>query len=77
MHILEIACKRNPCVLDISHGGALLEKFHKTVSKLYSNQYVFTGTGIIFTHSSIILILIYEIFPIGSEEIKVHLISWV
>ena len=40
-------------------------KFHKPESKLYQNQYTFTGSGIIFTDSSIILKLVYEIFPIG------------
>ena len=45
---------------------ALLEIFYKPVSKLYQNLYVFTGSGTIFTNSSIILILIYEFFPIVS-----------
>ena len=45
-----------------------MEKFRKPASKLYQNQYVFIGSGIIFTGSSIILILVYEIFPIGKDE---------
>ena len=39
----------------------LLKKFHKPVSKLYQNLYDFIGSGII-TDSSIILMLVYEIF---------------
>ena len=47
---------------------SLLEKFYKLVSKLYQNQYVFTDSGIIFTGSRIILILVYGIFPIGVAQ---------
>ena len=36
----------------------LLEKNHKPESKLYQKQHVFTGSGIIFTSSSIILLLV-------------------
>ena len=56
-------------------GGALLEKFHKPVSKLYQNQYVFTHSRIVCTGSSIILMLVYEIFPIGVRKIKIDFIS--
>ena len=51
-------------------GEALSEKFNKPVSKLYQNQYVFLVSGMTFTGSSIILILVYEIFPI--EVVKEH-----
>ena len=44
---------------------AQVKKFHKQVSSLYQIQYVFTDSGIIFTGSNIIFILVYEIFPLG------------
>ena len=68
-HILEISCKRNRVhwISVMRWGGVLLEKFHKPVSKLYQNQYVFTSSGIFFTGSSIILILANAIFPIGID----------
>ena len=49
-----------------------LENFHKPASKLYQNQYVFAGSSIIFIGSIIILILVYEVFPIGLVEMKAH-----
>ena len=65
LHILKIPHKRNRVYWISVMDGDLLEKFHKPVSKLYQNQNVFIDSGIIFSSSSIILILVYEIFPIG------------
>ena len=60
----------------------LLEKIHKRVSKLYQKQYVFSGSGIIFTRSSIILTQVYENFSIGKRyngrwQRKFHSLSYV
>ena len=59
VHILEITCKRNRVYWILVIGDDLLEKLDKPISKLHHYQYVFTGF-------SIILILVYEIFPIES-----------
>ena len=47
-----------------------IKKFHKPASKLYQNQYVFTGPGIVFAGSITILILVHEIFPIRKLIVK-------